>query len=242
MDCPGCSQAMSAQEFERNYARLVTLDICHPCASLWFDGLESIALSPGAVLRLFVVMNDNQPARRNPLGDRLPCPRCRKWLVLTTDMQRSTRFRYWRCPAEHGRFITFFEFLREKNFIRPLSAAEVEDLKQHVRTINCSGCGAPIDLGAGAACPYCRSPLSMLDARQIETAVQDLKHQDAKRQHAKEAGLDPALAARLVEDRAAVQRSFARLGDYSFSFETSGPGGLVEEGLAAVVALLKGEG
>jgi hypothetical protein len=231
---------MSSQSFERNYARLVTLDICHGCAALWFDGLESIALSPGAVLRLFVVMNERQPDRRRPLGHPLPCPRCRRSLAPTADMQRSTRFRYWRCPAEHGRFITFFEFLREKNFVRPLSAAEVEQLRQHVRTVSCSGCGAPVDVTAGAACPFCRSPLSMLDARQIEKVVEDLKREDARRQQAKETGLDRALAARLMEDRAAVQRSFARLGDYSFGVETAGAGGLVEEGLAALVALITG--
>jgi uncharacterized protein YbaR (Trm112 family) len=241
MNCPGCSQEMSARQFERNYARLVALDICHPCASLWFDGLESLALTPGAVLELFTLMSDNQPARRNPPGDRLACPRCHRPLALTTDMQRATRFRYWRCPAEHGRFITFFEFLREKNFVRPLSAAELADLKQHVKTVSCSGCGAPVDLNTGAACPYCRSPLSMLDPQQVEKVVEALKREEARRQQGKEAGLDAALAARLAEDRAAVHRGFARLGDVSLTFGSSAAGGLVEEGLAALVRMLKGE-
>jgi uncharacterized protein YbaR (Trm112 family) len=238
MICPGCSQEMSQQTCEGNYAKLVTLDICHPCASLWFDGLESLALAPGAVLRLFIVMNDNQAAQRNPLGDHLSCPRCRQLLVLTTDMQRSTRFRYWRCPAEHGHLITFFEFLREKNFIRPLTAAEVERLKQNVRTITCSSCGAPVDLTAGSACPYCRAPLSMLDAKQVDTVVQQLKQEDAKRQ---EARLDPALAARLMQDRLSVEHSFATLGLDPFTFGPASSGGLVEAGVAALVSLLKGD-
>ena len=231
---------MSQQDFERNYAKLVTLDICNPCASLWFDGVESLALTPGAVLRLFVVIHDNKPAQRKPVADRLFCPHCRQRLLLTTDMQRATRFRYWRCPGEHGRFITFLEFLREKNFVRPLSAAEVEQLKQSVRTITCSSCGAAVDLNSGSACPYCRAPVSMLDPKQMDTVVQQLKREDAKRQEANRVAIDPALAARLMDDRTKVERSFAQFGDPS-SFNFSGPGDLVEAGMAALVAFLKGD-
>jgi uncharacterized protein YbaR (Trm112 family) len=232
---------MSQQDFERNYAKLVTLDICNPCASLWFDGLESLSLTPGAVLRLFVVINDNKPAQRNPVGDRLFCPRCRQRLLLTTDMQRATRFRYWRCPGEHGHFITFFEFLREKNFVRPLSSAEVEELKQSVRTVTCSSCGASVDLNTGSACPYCRAPVSMLDPKQMDTVVQQLKREDAKRQEANKGAIDPALAVRLMEDRTRVEHSFAQFGGDPSSFALSGPGDLVEAGMAALVALLKGD-
>lgn len=239
MNCPGCSQEMSHQDFEKNYANFATIDICHPCAALWFDKLENLALTPGAVLRLFVLMNDNHPAQRNPLGDNLACPRCHQRLLLTTDMQRSTRFRYWRCPADHGHFITFFEFLREKNFIRPLSAAEVEQLKQNVRTVTCSSCGAPVDLGAGSGCPYCRAPLSMLDAKQVDTVVQELKREEAKRQEAEQGVVDPALPVRLMNDRMVVERALGRPGDAPFSFDFAGSGGLVEAGVAALVALLK---
>lgn len=243
MQCPACSQEMSSQGFERNYAGLVSVDICHPCAALWFDKMEDLALTPGAVLRLFVVMNDNRPGQRNPLGDNLACPLCRARLLLTTDMQRTTRFQYWRCPAEHGHFITFFEFLREKNFIRPLSAAEVDQLKQNVRTVTCSSCGAPVDLNTGAVCPYCRAPLSMLDAKQVDTVVQELKREEAKRQELeREAALDPTLPMRLMQDRMSVERDFGRLGESPFSFELSGAGGLVEAGVAALVALLKRAG
>ncbi len=231
---------MSQQGFERLYAGSVTVDICHQCAALWFDKLEDLALTPGAVLRLFVVMNDNQPTQRNPLGDKLACPYCRARLQLTKDMQRTTRFQYWRCPAEHGHFITFFEFLREKNFVRPLSAQEVEQLKQNVRTVTCSSCGAPVDLNTGAVCPYCRAPLSMLDAKQVDTVVQELKREEATREELeRQAALDPTLPMRLLQDRMTVDRDLGRLGEAPFSFEFSGKGGLVEAGVAALVALLK---
>ena len=237
MLCPGCRAEMTVQQFEGNYARSVALDICHPCVSLWFDGLESLALAPGAVLRLLVAMNDKRPAERRPLSDRLTCARCRERLVLTTDMQRTTRFRYWRCPADHGHFITFFEFLREKNFVRPLSPAEVEQLKKNVRTVTCSSCGAPVNLNTGAACPYCRAPLSMLDAKQMDTVVAQLKREDARREEARHSGLDPALAARLLQDRAAVERHFAA--DGCLLGDGSAESDLVGAGMAALVSLLR---
>jgi uncharacterized protein YbaR (Trm112 family) len=239
MNCPSCSLAMSEQAFERNYGTVVSIDICHPCGALWFDRWEDLSLAPGAVLRLFVVVNDNQPARRNPLGTTLACPRCRTPLVLTTDMQRTTRFQYWRCPAEHGHFMTFFQFLREKNFVRPLSPAEVDTLRQNVKSVTCSSCGAPVDLNAGAVCPYCRAPLSMLDARQVDSVVQELKREEARRDEAARGAIDPALAGRLAADRMSVDERFAHLGDASWDFKLSDGVGLVEAGVAALVALLK---
>jgi uncharacterized protein YbaR (Trm112 family) len=233
---------MSSRDFERNYGNVVTIDICHPCGTIWFDKWEDLALTAGAVLRLFVVINDNRPAQRNPLGSNLACPCCRAPLRLTTDIQRSTRFQYWRCPAEHGHFITFFEFLREKNFIRPLSPAEIDKLKQSIQSVTCSSCGAPVDLNAGAVCPYCRAPLSMLDPKQVDTVVQELKQEEARRQEANQGTIDPSIYARLAHDKTMVANRFARLGEAPFTFEFSGAGGLVEAGVAALVALLKRAG
>src|SRR5262249_61266025 len=116
---------MSRQELERNSGAVSAIAICHPCGALWFDKWEDLTLTPGSILRLFVVINDNRPAQKNPLGDNLACPRCHARLVLTTDMQRNTRFQYWRCPADHGHFITFFQLLRRRNFLRPLQDFEL---------------------------------------------------------------------------------------------------------------------
>ena len=81
-----------------------------------------------------------------PLATRLQCARCDLRLIDTHDRQRDTPFRYWRCGRRHGRFITFFDFLREKDFVRPLTPAQVAELRAQVRSVNCSNCGAPIDL------------------------------------------------------------------------------------------------
>jgi uncharacterized protein YbaR (Trm112 family) len=198
-------------------------------------------------------MNDHRPASRHPLGDNLACPYCRTRLARTANVQRNTRFSYWRCSGEHGHFITFFEFLREKNFVRPLSLVEIEDLKQNVRTVTCSSCGAPVDLNAGAACPFCRAPLSMLDARQLDTVVATLKREEAARDEAARRGLDGTLAVRLMQDRVSVSREFRKMepgaleldrssglsGGWSGGVSGGLSGGLVEAGIAALCALLK---
>lgn len=210
----------------------MTLDLCHPCGAFWFDADESIALTPGAILRLFVVISEHQRDRRPPSGSPT-CPRCRLGLALTSDMQRSTRFSYWRCPADHGRFITFAEFLREKNFVRPLSGGELAQLRANVKMIHCSSCGAPIDLERASACGYCRAPVSVLDARQVETAVSQLKRAETERQT-----VDPSLPVRLMADRLQVERLFRNLDRSSSWSDASGAPGLVEAGVAAVAEFL----
>ena len=96
-----------------------------------------------------------------------------------------------------------------------------------------------VDLNPGSACPYCRAPVSMLDSKQMDTVVQQLKREDAKRQEANRGPIDPALVVRLMEDRTRVERSFAQLGRDPSSF--SGTRDLVEAGIAALAALLKGD-
>jgi hypothetical protein len=90
-------------------------------------------------------------------------------------MQRDTRFNYWRCPQEHGRFIRFFDFLREKNFIRTLAPHEVNELRQSMQTVSCSNCGAPIDLAGTSVCAHCGSPISILDMKQGQQLLAQLK-------------------------------------------------------------------
>jgi hypothetical protein len=222
---------MTRASLDGHYGRTVHLDLCHHCGALWLDVDESLALTPGAILRLFVVIGEHQGERRAAPG--VPtCPRCRRALALTSDVQRSTRFSYWRCRGEHGRFITFTEFLREKNFVRPLSGPELSDLRANVRMIRCSSCGAGIDLAQRSSCGYCRAPVSILDARQVEQVVSGLRQAERERQT-----VDPAWPARLIADRLAVERLFAGLdGRATGPDGVDGPG-LIEAGLATVAEL-----
>ena len=208
---------------DAHYGRTVSLDLCHACGAFWFDVGESLALTPAAILKIFVVIGERHGDRRPPLGPPT-CPRCRRGLALTSDMQRNVRFAYWRCPDDHGRFITFAEFLREKNFVRPLSGEELAQLRANVKMIHCSSCGAPIDLERASTCGYCRAPVSVLDSKQVETVIAQLKHDDVERRT-----VDPTLPMRLIADRLHVEHLFRNL-DRS--------PGLIEAGLATVAELL----
>ena len=119
-------------------------------------------------------------------------------------MQRATRFTYFRCPAGHGRVLTYYQFLRAKNFVRSLNADEVADLRRRIKQVNCANCGAPIDLGVNAVCSFCRTPVSMLDPDQMQKAVTQLKETAEAKSH-----VDPTLPLTLATQRAEAERAFA---------------------------------
>jgi len=171
---------METRDFERREAGRVQLDFCFACQAIWFDGFEDLQLAPGGVLDVFKLLNERQTAARNPLPPLLSCPRCQarlaltRDLVLTHDRQGTLRFTYFRCEFGHGRLTPFFQFLLEKNFVRPVTGAELADLKAKVRTIQCSNCGAPLDLQHDTACRYCGSAISILDPDAVAKTVNEL--------------------------------------------------------------------
>jgi hypothetical protein len=147
---------------------------CAPCNLLWFDRSGSISLTPRAVLGLFQYIGTAAGAARTPLASTFRCPRCSDALALTYDLQRSTRFTYWRCANDHGQLFTFNQFLREKNFIRNPTLAELNKLRETVRQISCSQCGGPIDLTKDTACTHCGAPIALVDPDGVAKAVHDL--------------------------------------------------------------------
>jgi DNA-directed RNA polymerase subunit RPC12/RpoP len=149
----------------------VVIDLCEKCQAFWFDDLESLQLEPASVLELFRIVGKAGEGVRAPLSQTAACPRCHRRLLTTHDQQRQTTFEYRRCPEGHGRLITFYSFLREKDFIASLSPAQIEELRQKVRTLNCSNCGAPVDLAKGDACAHCGSRLSLLDVSKANAAA-----------------------------------------------------------------------
>ena len=175
MDCPRCASPMQDASFDAHLGRRVQIDICHACQSFWFDAYESATLTPGATLSLFRIIGEKiaRPQRAN--ADLARCPRCKGRLRRTHDMQRTTKFEYLSCPHSHGRLTTFFDFLREKDFIRPLTPQQIEELRRTVQSVNCANCGAPVDLATGSACAHCGSPLSMIDVKQAEALVAALQ-------------------------------------------------------------------
>ena len=146
------------------------ISLCRACQAFWFDHHESPQLTHAAVLKLFQTIGDH-PAPAQQLPEALRCPRCRQMLLLTHDIQRTTRFQYWRCDAGDGRFISFVEFLREKDFIRPLSQQQLADLRANVQTVTCSSCGASIDLATSSVCAHCGAAISMIDVMHLGELV-----------------------------------------------------------------------
>ncbi|MBK7792415.1 MAG: zf-TFIIB domain-containing protein [Betaproteobacteria bacterium] len=173
--CPNCAQPMRAHRFSAALpAAPVEVDACPTCHLFWFDRTESLALDRQAVRALFTVIADSARQDRRALDSSLSCPRCGKRLAFTHDLQRSTRFTYWRCAAGHGRLTGFHAFLREKNFLREPSAAELARLRELVRQVNCSQCGAPIDLARENACSHCRAPIALLDPDGVARTLREL--------------------------------------------------------------------
>ena len=203
----------------------VQVDHCPACQVLWFDRLESVNLSAGSTLKLFRLIGERPQKSPTPLSATLKCPRCEGRLLATTDRQRNTSFRYWRCGRDHGRLITYFDFLREKDFIKPLSADQLAALRANVETINCSNCGAPIDLARESACAHCASPLSMIDLPHIERVAKGLCTADEASKT-----VDPTLPARITLEKLEVDALFKRL-RADENWNPSSPFGLVEAGL-----------
>ena len=236
MQCPACRQPMVSRSCEAHYGRTLPLDLCRPCGVLWLDSTESEALTPGATLDLFAIIGADSGAVHAPFPERLPCPRCGRCLAHTVDRQHNTQFSYWRCPADDGRLVSFLDFLREKDFIRPLSAKELAALRGKIRSVTCASCGAPVDLAADSICAHCRAPLSILDPDQVDKVVRALRDAETRRRTP-----DPTLPLRLALDRLHVDSLCSRLGcDDSAAGSTSTPGSLLGAGLAALTGILSG--
>lgn len=230
MLCPNCRSEMTAMTLDGHQGSPVSIDICSGCEAFWFDRHESLKLAPASTLKLMKLIGENSRSAKASFQQKMPCPRCSGTLSPTQDLQRNVRFNYWRCP-QHGRFIRFFEFLREKNFIRPLTAQQVKELRQHVQSVNCSNCGAPVNLAVGAACTHCKSPLSMLDMKQPEEVLRQLAEASVPRP------VDPALPLQLARARKDIEHSFGNF-ESELWWQDVSSSGLVQAGLGAVAKWL----
>lgn len=225
---------MTSHTVEGQLGRTVTVDLCDPCQSIWFDPRESLQLTPGATLNLFRIIGEHVAKPHELASDTAKCPRCRARLRRTQDMQRTTRFEYYRCPHDHGRLTTFFDFLKEKDFIRPLTPLQIAQLRQNIQIVNCSNCGAPIDLAGRSDCGHCGSPLSMLDMQQAEKLVARLREADRP-----DKPVDPALPLAMARARREAEEAFKGLPRDSMWLEEGLNFGLVGAGLSTLARLLK---
>lgn len=208
MVCPSCQSPMSAERLDGHHGRVVDVDHCAACQVWWFDGAESLTLSPRGTLMVCRVIGERARQARRVLSPVLPCPRCALPLRLVHDRQRNVAFQYRRCSHGHGRLITDLDLLREKNIIRPLSAGQIEHLRATVHTVNCTNCGGPIDIGARSDCGHCGSPLSVIDLQQAGDVIAQLQKANEP-----PAAPDPLLPLRLAAARREVEQAFASHGN-----------------------------
>ena len=226
---------MHQETFDGHLGRSVVIDICHSCQCFWFDTRESVSLTPGSTLALFRVIGEKLTRPQHSNADVARCPRCKGRLRRTQDMQRATRFEYLNCPNGHGRLISFFDFLREKDFIRPLTPQQIAGLRENVGSVNCANCGGPVDLSKSAACSHCGTPLSMLDMKQAEKLVAQLQKAEARASQP----VDPTLPIELLRARRETERAFAGIHDDDLWFKDVASTDLLGASLTAVARWLK---
>ena len=227
---------MQQQTLPAHLGRPVIVDLCQPCQSIWFDPHESMSLTPGATLTLFRLIGERVTRPQTTNADLAKCPRCHARLRRTHDLQRTTKFEYLRCPNGHGRLTTFFDFLREKDFIRPLTPEQIAELRQNVQSVHCSNCGATIDLMRESSCNHCGTPLSMLDVGQARRLVQQLQHAEDRTS----GPVDPSLPLELARARRDVDLAFGAVTGDAAWFQSVSVDGLVGAGLAAMARWLRG--
>jgi hypothetical protein len=208
----------------------VTVDVCTGCQAFWFDEHKILQLSPSSTLKLMKFIGEHSSTVKPTLPDVLRCPRAEAHCRWRTMWSGNMRFNYWGCANEHGRFIGFFDFLKEKNFIHALSPQEIQQLKQNVQSVNCCNCGAAIDLQTNSACPYCHSPISMLDMKQQRQMLAQLKEAAEPRP------VDPTLPLKLAV--ATEHTSALFKAEDTEWWEDARSGDLVYAGLKLVARLL----
>lgn len=230
MKCSNCAAAMTDWALGGRLGTRLTIDVCAPCQAFWFDQHQDLQLSPGSTLELMKYIGEHSSSPKPALSQVLRCPRCGTALTLAHNMARNVRFIYWQCPNQHGHFIGFFEFLKEKNFIHPLSREEIRHLRESVQTVNCSNCGASIDLQTNSVCPYCHSPIAILDLKQQQQMLAQLK------EAAEPKPVDPTLPMKLALAKAETSALFQEH-DAQW-WEDARSGDLVQAGLNAVARWL----
>lgn len=233
---------MREATFDGHLGRRVALDLCAGCNGIWFDGMESHQLTPGATLALFKEMGAAVAEANRPLGARKACPRCQAVLHREVDKQRSTTFEAFRCPTGHGRYLTFSAFLRAKNFVRDLTPGEIAELRRHVQQVKCTSCGAAIDVREHSACTFCHAPIAILDPDQLQRTIADLQAHEAMRPKPvpgkSPLEVDPTLPLQLAHERLRAERVFADLARHDRASGGFGSVDLVDVGLTSIIKIL----
>jgi Zn-finger nucleic acid-binding protein len=235
LPCPSCSVPMHIEQYPGHYGREVELDVCHHCNALWFDNLESLALSPGGVVSLLKSMHQRHAEDRGPMPMRMGCPRCGELLKVCQRRSPSNlRYAAFECPTREGYLITFYNLMREKNCIRPLTGEKLKELRKHVRMVSCSNCGAPVDIQKTTACDHCKAPLALLDPDAVRQTLERLQGVEDRR-----ANPNPdAVVADMILARLETQSNFREIEAMDRKIGVGYRAGLLEVALRTLFRLL----
>lgn len=215
--CPLCGVALELERYEAHYGASLDIDVCHACQVLWFDQREAQRLTPDSTLQLIASMQARGAARA-PAQTQGWCPRCESALKETFDRVRGQVVSYRACPNGCGRLLTFVQFLKEKQYLRDATQAELVALKASVKQVDCASCGAPVDLHHDTRCAHCAAPVAFLDAKNLGALLAGLQVPDENSEELARAATD-------------VQRLLSR--------QERSPSDLVSAGLRALLGVLK---
>jgi hypothetical protein len=179
--CPCCHRATVLESLPGHYGRAVDLDVCMHCNVIWFDELEHVQLSGPATLKLVRDMHERHAFDRVVEISHATCPRCDSALRTRADRQRNVEFQSHVCVHGHGHFLTFYDFLKSKDMLRPLRGQDLKRLREQVGSVSCTNCGAPVDLHTETACGHCSSPLMLLDPQALEKAVGRIQAEEQRK-------------------------------------------------------------
>jgi hypothetical protein len=183
---------MTVLTLDSKLGQPLALDLCFACHGIWVDGSESQQMTPQSVLTLFSELHAHKDEPTQALKARMRCPRCPSDLVRGSDRTRSGEYVVYRCANRHGRFGTFSSFMVEKGFVRHLNPAEVKALAHEVKAIQCSSCGASVDLRHNDRCSHCGAAFALLDPAAVSEALAHFAQQaDQRAAHAAHAASAP---------------------------------------------------
>lgn len=182
---------MAQRRLHAHGGRRVLVDHCAACRVVWFDTLESVQLAGlGWVELLREMSRDEAQPRSDAPPPHAPtnestraCPVCEAPLKTVHNQTRWGRFPMQECPAGHGHLQGDAGLLAERGLVRPLLPPERGALKASQRVLHCLSCGGPVEgaaLDTGEACPWCATPLLVVDLPRLGHALRQRGVQDGR--------------------------------------------------------------
>ena len=171
--CTNCRNPMRKLGLAAHYQKSVEIDVCEECSLIWFDEAESARLAGPGIADLVGVIHHamQRPRPMQPLPATLACPICATALKRVSNVSRFGRTAQLECGQKHGAFQSFALFLAEKGYFRPFSWADIKKLMESGKQPSCFNCGARLESRPHDECPYCRSPVGLLDSARLAKAI-----------------------------------------------------------------------